>query len=113
MDHDLRIGVSLIDLGGLRFGRATAGSFTGGTAYFPDYDAIDVNGLEGVDSLFRASVSSFTAEADCGSACPRRSPFRRTSVSRTACTWPVPVQQLSARSGDRLRRPNTLAVVPR
>ena len=114
MDHDLRIGVSLIDLGGLRFDRATAGSFTGGTAYFPNYDAIDVNGLEGVDSLFRASVSSFTSESGLRIGLPTalsvQADKRIANGLYVAGAW---VQQLSARSGDRLRRPNTLAVVPR
>ena len=114
MDHDLRIGVSLLDLGGLRFGQATAGSFEQGTAYFPDYDAIDVSGLEGVDSLFRASVSTFAPESGMRIGLPTALSVqvdkRIADGLYLAGAW---VQQLSSRSGDRLRRPNTLALVPR
>ena len=51
MRYRYRIGVSLIDLGGIRYQNAEAGAISAGTLTIPDHQDMRVRGVEGVDSL--------------------------------------------------------------
>ncbi|MBV6404212.1 MAG: hypothetical protein IT228_10395 [Flavobacteriales bacterium] len=113
MPYRYRLAASLIDLGGMRFDGAVAGSVRSGTLTIPDHGAVQVQGIEGVDSLFAASGDRTpSTRMRIGAPTAVALLYDQRLVDRTyiALAW---VQQLSARSGDRLRRPNTLAITPR
>ena len=59
MPYRYRIGVSLIDVGGMRFRDGTTGAFHASTANFPDYNDIHLDGTEDADSLLSASLSTY------------------------------------------------------
>ena len=113
MPYRYRISASIVDLGGMRFNNAIAGSVGSGTLTFPDHGNVQVAGPEGVDSLFAAAGDhTSNGRFRIGNPTAAALLYDQRLVDRTyvGLAW---VQQLSARSGDRLRRPNTLALTPR
>jgi len=108
-----RISASVVDLGGMRFNNALAGSVRSGSLFFPDHGNVQVDGPEGVDSLF-AAAGDHTPSGwfRIGNPTAAVLLYDQRLLDRTyvGLAW---VQQLSARAGDRLRRPNTLAITPR
>lgn len=113
MPYRYRISASIVDLGGMRFNNAIAGSVGSGTLTFPDHGNVQVAGPEGVDSLFAAAGDhTSNGRFRIGNPTAAALLYDQRLADRTyvGLAW---VQQLSARSGDRLRRPNTLALTPR
>mgnify|MGYP001264899262 CR=1 FL=1 len=108
-----RISASIIDLGGMRFNNALAGSVGSGSLLFPDHGNVQVQGPEGVDSLFAAAGDHTSGgRFRIGNPTAAVLLFDQRLLDRThvGVAW---VQQLSARRGDRLRRPNSLSITPR
>ncbi len=113
MAYRYRLAASVIDLGGMRFDRAVAGSVQAGSLTIPDLGAVPVQGAEGMDSLFAAAgdmARSTQLRIGAPTAVALLYDQRVAEHAYIALAW---VQQLSARTGDRLRRPNTLALTPR
>lgn len=109
-----RAGLSLIDLGAISYSRPYTGSFTAAEAYFPDYTAIDVSDVEGADSLLRSNFTRSTTD-------PRMRIGLPTALSAQVDVNVAPnvyiaadlVQNVAPVSSLRLRRPNSLGIVPR
>ncbi|MBL0045581.1 MAG: hypothetical protein IPP33_14655 [Flavobacteriales bacterium] len=114
LPYRYRLGFSLIDLGGLHFANALSGTFDASTAAFEDYTEVQANGEEGIDSLISASLSGFqrTQELSIGlpTAASLQFDYRVLDHVYVAASA---VQNLSFGSALRLRRPNTMAIVPR
>lgn len=109
-----RAGLSLIDLGGISYNQPYAGAFAAADAYFADYTDLDVNGVTGVDSLLRNSLTFTTTD-------PRMRIGLPTALSAQVDVNVAPniyvagdlVQNVAPVSSLRLRRSNTLGIVPR
>ena len=114
LPYDWRLGASLIDLGGIRFRDALAGTFSASRSFFPDYTAIQLADEQAADSLLSASLSTFERGGDFSVGLPTAMAvqFDKRVMDHVyvAANW---VQSLSFPSTSRLRRPNTLAIVPR
>ncbi|MCB9169148.1 MAG: hypothetical protein H6594_02220 [Flavobacteriales bacterium] len=114
MGYRYRIGMSLIDLGRIKYGNAVAGSFSDAQAGFSDYTAVDVPDAGAADSLFSGSLDRWTDRTELLIGTP-------TALSLQADLRVVDkvyvaldaVQQISGAKGTRLRRPNSIALVPR
>lgn len=108
-----RIGLSLLDLGGIRFRNAEAGAITAGSLTIPDHARIPVQGVDDLDSLI-ATATQWTRTTGLAMGLP-------TAVSLQYDQRIVPhayvafaaVQHLAGRNTLRLRRANTLAITPR
>ena len=113
MPYRYRISASIVDLGGMRFNNALAGSVNSGSLFFPDHGSVQVQGPEGVDSLFAAAGDhTSSGRFRIGNPTAAVLLYDQLLAPRTyvGFAW---VQQLSARGGDRLRRPNSLSFTPR
>ncbi len=114
LPYDWRVGASLIDLGGLRFRDAMAGTFRSSRSFFPDYNAVQLQDEHAVDSLIATSLSGFERSNDMSVGLPTAIAvqFDKRVLDHVyvAANW---VQTLSLPSTMRLRRPNSLAIVPR
>ncbi len=109
-----RAGLSVLDLGGISFNRPHQGSFSASQAHFPDYGGIQVDGIEGMDSLITASFSNVSRGNRMVIGLPTAlSGQFDLNVRRNLYLAVDAVQNIASRSSLRLRRPNTLAVVPR
>ena len=53
-----RLGISVIDIGGMKFNDAIGGNMVRAQASIPDYDGMNIDGAEGLDSLFQADFSN-------------------------------------------------------
>lgn len=114
LPYAFRIGVSLLDIGGMRFRDPVAGSFDASTAAYPDYTAIAIDDPEGLDSLLSASLSSFERRGRYAMGLPTAVSvqYDQRIIDHLYVAADV-VQSLAFGEGHRLRRPNTIAVVPR
>ncbi len=114
LPYDWRLSASLIDLGGIRFRNAMAGTFHASRSFFQDYTAIQLQDEQAVDSLIASSLSTFERGGDFSVGLPTAMAvqFDKRVVDHVyvAANW---VHSLSFPSTLRLRRPNTLAIVPR
>jgi hypothetical protein len=114
LPYDWRLGASLMDLGGIRYRDAMAGTFSTSRSFFPDYTTIQLADAQAADSLIAASLSTFERSADFSVGLPTAFAMqldkRVVDHVYVAANW---VQSLSFPSTMRLRRPNTLALVPR
>jgi len=70
IDHDYKIGVSLIDIGAIKFTDATYGGLNNSSAYWNGYDSTDVDGIEGADSLIQSYFSNVTSGTEFKSTMP-------------------------------------------
>ena len=114
LPYRYRLGFSIIDLGGVRFPNALSGTFDASTAAFEDYTEVQANGEEGIDSLISASLSSFQRTQDLSIGLPTAASVQFDHrVADHVYIAASAVQNLSFGSALRLRRPNTIAFVPR
>lgn len=114
LPYKYRVGFSLIDLGGIRFADALAGSFDAGTGDIADYETIQVQGEEGVDSLLASTVSGYQREGAMGVGLPTAASVQLDHrIVDHVYIAAAAFQNLSFGTSTRLRRPNTVSVVPR
>jgi hypothetical protein len=108
-----RIGMSLVDLGGIRYRDAQAGSFSTGAISIPDYNTVNVDPEDGLDSLFR-TVTSHQAVEDLRIGSPTAIALQYDQrVRHQLYVAFAAVQRLASPQGMRLRRTNLLALTPR
>ncbi|MBL0126205.1 MAG: hypothetical protein IPP83_01860 [Flavobacteriales bacterium] len=108
-----RIGVSLLDLGGLRFRNGEAGSIHTGSTNIADYTDLRINDQQDLDSLL-STVTQWSREESFRIGMPTALALQYDQrVIDHGYIGFAAVQQLSGRSSTRLRRMNALAVTPR
>lgn len=113
-EHDWRLGISLLDLGALKYSTATTGSFNTASAEFPDYDAITIDGPEGMDSLLSASLDRYAPGSALRIGMPTALSVQYDQrIARNLNVGAAWVQNVAPRAKHHLRRTNTLGVVPR
>ena len=114
MPYSYRIGVSLIDVGGMRFREGTTGGFHASTANFPDYNDIQLDSEEDADSLLAASLSTYQSGEGFKLGLPTALAvqYDQRIIDHVYVAADV-VQNLAFGDNLRLRRPNSIAVVPR
>lgn len=108
-----RIGVSLIDLGGIGFRRAQAGTVAAGELSIADYDDTDVDGVEGVDSLLATSTNRAPITGMRMGLPTAISIQYDQRITDFAYVGLAAVQHLAGRNSMRLRRANSVAITPR
>ncbi len=114
MPYRYRIGLALIDMGGMRFKNGTTGTFRGSTAFFPDYNDINLDNGADVDSLLSAALTTYESGSSFKMGLP-------TAIAIQYDQWIMDhlyvgadmVQNLTIGDQLRMRRPNSIAVVPR
>lgn len=108
-----RIGVSLIDLGGIRFRNAEAGTISAGSLTIPDHEHIPVQGVSDLDSLLSTTTQwSRSTEFAIGLPTAISLQYDQRIVDHAYIAFAA-VQNLAGRSSLRLRRANSLAITPR
>ena len=114
LGYKYRIGFSLIDIGGLRFADAYAGSFDASVADFSDYPAVEANDADAVDSLISASLSAFQRRDQLRIGLPTAASLQYDQrVMDHVYVAGALVQNLSFGDALRIRRPNTVSIAPR
>jgi Family of unknown function (DUF5723) len=114
LPYRYRLGFSLIDLGGMHFRNALAGTFDASVANLANYPAIHADGEEGVDSLLAASLSGFSRTEELRIGLPTAASVQYDHrLMDHLFVVASAVQNLSFGGALRLRRPNTISVVPR
>lgn len=109
-----RAGFSILDLGALSYSLPYTGNFNAASASYTDYQAIDLDGLPAVDSLFSASLGLISRDPKLRIGLPTalsgQFDYRvRDNVYVAANV----VQNIASAKSLRLRRMNTLGIVPR
>ncbi|HEY0978227.1 MAG TPA: DUF5723 family protein [Flavobacteriales bacterium] len=113
MEYRYRIGLSVIDLGGIRFADAAAGTLDTGALSIADYNGIDLDGAEAVDSLL-ASATNWSRRRNLAIGMPTAVSLQYDQrIAEHAYVALAAVHGLSGRNGLRLRRANSLAITPR
>lgn len=108
-----RVGVSLVDLGGIRFGHADAGTLSAGSLSIPDHDDMGVRGFEGVDSLL-ATATSWSRTKGMRSGLPTAISLQYDQrIVDHAYIGFAAVQSLSGKNSLRLRRAAAVSIAPR
>lgn len=113
LEYRYRIGLSLLDLGGMRFAEASAGSFEEGSIDLGNYNATGVEDVESLDSLLSTAVAHSPATGLRIGAPTAVALQYDQRISHQVYVGFAGVQQISFPTGTRLRRANVMAVVPR
>ena len=113
MGYRYRIGVSVIDLGGIRFRNGEAGRINAGSIAIADYDHIPVEDVEDVDSLLATSTkwkrsNGFKVGLPTGISVQYDQRLAKNTYVAFAA-----VQNLAGKRTLRLRRTNSIAITPR
>lgn len=113
MRYRYRIGLSLLDLGGIRFRQGEAGSITAGSLSIADRDEVPVDDLADLDSLF-STATGWSREAGLAVGLPTAISLQYDQrLADHAYVGLAAVQNLAGRNSLRLRRSNSLALTPR
>lgn len=108
-----RIGLSLLDLGGIRFRGAEAGSIAAGSLTIPDRDDVVLQDAADLDSLF-STATSWSRETGLRVGMPTAISLQYDQrIVEHAYVAFAAVQNLAGRNSLRLRRSNALAITPR
>ncbi|MEZ4788921.1 MAG: DUF5723 family protein [Flavobacteriales bacterium] len=108
-----RIGLSLVDLGGIRFAQAEAGTINAGSLSIPDHDDMRVRGIEGIDSVL-AGATNWTRTNGLRMGLPTGISLQYDQrLADFAYIGLAAVHPLSGRNSMRLRRANAIALTPR
>ena len=108
-----RIGLSVIDLGGIKFKNGEAGSITSGSIDIADYTNVPIDSQEDIDSLFATATHWKRNENfSVGTPTALALQYDQRAAEHVYVAFAA-VQQVSARNGMRLRRSNSLALTPR
>jgi Family of unknown function (DUF5723) len=112
MPYRYRVGLSILDLGGMGFPGGSGARLSGAEGSFSSN--ADPDSEQEVDSLVRASVDEFSGTGSLRIGLPTAVALEYDySFSPTMFASVVALQQLSFPNSYRLRRPNTLAVTVR
>lgn len=114
MPYRYRLGFSVLDIGGLRLRDGYTADFDASTAYFQDHTDLGVDDPSALDSLIGASLSTSQVSSGFRIGLPTAAAlqFDHRIVNRVYVGASC-VQNLAFGEGLRIRRTNTLAVVPR
>ncbi len=113
MRYRYRLGVSLIDLGGIRFRDAEAGVISAGSLTIPDHEHIPVQNADDLDSLLSTATQwSRSTGFSIGLPTAMSLQYDQRIVDHTYVAFAA-VQSLAGRNTLRLRRANSLAVTLR
>lgn len=113
MRYRYRIGISLVDLGGIRFGNAQAGTITAGQLSIPDYTDMRVRGAEGVDSLL-ATATSWSRTSGMRIGLPTALSIQYDQrILDNAYIALAAVQNVAGRNSMRLRRGAAVSIAAR
>ncbi len=113
LKYRYRIGLSLIDLGGIRFKQGESGTIASGSMTISDYTNIQVNDVSDLDSLF-ASSTQWTSNEGFSIGAPTAVSLQYDQrLAENTYVALAAVQQVSGRNTMRLRRTNSIAVTPR
>ena len=113
MRYRYRIGLSLIDLGGIRFKNGHSGTISAGSLDIADHTNVPVNDADDLDSLF-AATSNWTQNDAFSIGAPTALSLQYDQrIVDNAYVALAAVQQISGRHGTRLRRTNSIAITPR
>jgi len=113
MRYRYRIGLSLLDLGGIRFREAQAGAIAAGSLTIPDHARIPVQDVADADSLLASATRwSRTTGLAMGLPTAISLQYDQRIVDHTYVAFAA-VQTLAGRNTLRLRRSNALAITPR
>ncbi len=108
-----RIGLSLLDLGGIRFRQAESASVHAGSFTIADRGIVPVEELADLDSLF-STATGWTREAGLSVGLPTAISLQYDQrIADHAYVAFAAVQNLAGRNSLRLRRMNSLAITPR
>ncbi|MEZ4807800.1 MAG: hypothetical protein R2815_10095 [Flavobacteriales bacterium] len=107
-----RIGVSLIDLGGMRFRQGEAGAITAGAITIMSHTRLPIQDVEDLDSLLATSTQWSRSKA-FSIGLPDGLGAMPITPGREPCVAFAAVQQLAGRNAMRLRRSNSIAITPR
>lgn len=108
-----RIGVSLIDLGGMRFRQGEAGAITAGAITIADHTRLPIQDVEDLDSLLATSTQWSRSKAfSIGLPTAVSVQYDQRLAENTYVAFAA-VQQLAGRNAMRLRRSNSIAITPR
>lgn len=108
-----RLGLSLLDLGGIRFNGAEAGSISAGSLTIPDRDDVDIQDAADLDSLFSTSTS-WSREPGPSVGLPTAISVQYDQrITDHAYVAFAAVQNLAGHNSLRLRRSNAMAITPR
>ena len=108
-----RIGLSLLDLGGLRFRQGQAGSISTGTASISDYTNVPVNEESDLDSLL-STATNWDREESFSIGTPTALALQYDQrVANNTYVALVAVQNVSFQNSTRLRRTNSVSITPR
>ncbi|HRD54383.1 MAG TPA: DUF5723 family protein [Flavobacteriales bacterium] len=107
--YNYRVGLSLVDLGGMRFRDAQAGAIGTGALGISDYNDLQIADQGDLASLL-ASSTRWTRSDGLTIGLPTAASVQFDKrIAGGACLSAAVVQQLSARGGLRLRRANSIA----
>lgn len=113
LPYRYRIGLSVLDLGGIRYQDAVAGSFSTGAIVIPDHNEVAVNGQEDLDSLF-STVTTHEPTSDLRIGSPTAIALQYDQrIQHQVYVALAAVQQVSSPTGFRLRRTNQISITPR
>ncbi len=113
MGYRYRIGLSLIDLGGIRFRNGEAGRISSGSIAIADYDHIPVENTADVDSLL-ATSTKWTRSKGFKVGLPTAISLQYDQrITKNTYVAFAAVQNLAGKRSLRLRRTNSLALTPR
>ncbi len=113
MRYRYRLGVSLIDLGGIRSKNSEAGTIKAGSLSIADHAHIPVQNAEDVDSLLATATNwSRTQGFNVGMPTALSIQYDQRLADNTYIAF-AGVQQLAGRNTMRLRRSNAMAITPR
>ena len=108
-----RVGISLVDLGGLRFAQAEAGTVSAGALSIPDHGDMRVRGIEGIDSVL-AGATNWTRTNGMRIGLPTGLSLQYDQrLADFAYVGVAAVHPLSGRNSLGLRRASAIAVTPR
>ncbi len=108
-----RLGLSLVDVGGIRYRSAEAGTISTGALSIADYDALQLGGVEGGDSLLATATHWQRATGLTVGLPTALSVQYDQRITDFAYIGFAAVQNLAGRNSLRLRRANSLAITPR
>lgn len=107
--YNYRVGLSLVDLGGMRFRDAQSGAIETGALDIADYNDLPITDQSDLDSLL-ASSTRWTRSNGIRIGLPTAASMQFDKrIAGGAYLSAAVVQQLSARGGLRLRRANSIA----
>lgn len=113
MRYRYRVGVSLIDLGGIRYKSAEAGSIDSGSLSIADHAELPIQSVEDLDSLL-ATSTRWTNDARFSIGLPTALAIQYDQrIADNTYVALAAVQQLSGKNTMRLRRNNAISITPR